>query len=79
MKDVSSYYGLTELRNTYAIVVLTASASRLGVELARAAGGHLVGDSLDVVVGGRHFDLLRYLKFRKGYRRKVVEKTRVMS
>lgn len=45
---------------TYAIVVLTGSASRLGVELARAASGHLVGDSLDVVVGGvggGHFDV----------------------
>lgn len=39
---------------TYTIVVLTSGASRLGVELARATGGHLVGDSLDVVVGGRH-------------------------
>lgn len=42
------------LRGTYAIVVLAGSASRLGVELAGAASGHLVGDSLDVVVGGRH-------------------------
>jgi hypothetical protein len=41
-------------KSTYAIVVLAGSASRLGVELARAASGHLVGDSLDVVVGGRH-------------------------
>jgi hypothetical protein len=37
---------------TYAIVVLAGSTSRLRVELARAAGGHLVGDGLDVVVGG---------------------------
>jgi len=45
---------------TYAIVVLARSASRLRVELARAASGHLVGDSLDVVVGGvggRHVDV----------------------
>ena len=33
-------------------MVLAGSASRLGVELARAAGGHLVGNGLDVVVGG---------------------------
>jgi len=43
---------LEKIGITYAIVVLAGSASRLGVELARAAGGHLVGDSLDVVVGG---------------------------
>lgn len=40
--------------STYAIVVLTTNASRLRVELARATGGHLVGDGLNVVVGGRH-------------------------
>ena len=42
-------------------MVLAGSASRLGVELARTASGHLVGDSLDVVVGGvggGHFDIL---------------------
>ena len=41
-------------------MVLAGSASRLGVELARTASGHLVGDSLDVVVGGvggGHFDV----------------------
>jgi hypothetical protein len=51
---VSACYGLKLFRGTYAIVVLTTGASRLGVELAGTAGGHLVGDSLDVVIGGRH-------------------------
>lgn len=46
-------------------MVLTLSASRLGVELARAAGGHLVGKGLDVLVGGvgsRHCDSWLCLK-----------------
>jgi len=45
-------------------VVLAGSASRLGVELAGAAGGHLVGDGLDVVVGGvggGHFDVWSFV------------------
>ena len=54
MKDISNCCDLEALKSTYAIVVLTGSASRLGVELARAASGHLVGESLGVVVGGRH-------------------------
>lgn len=54
VKVVSNCCSLGEFKSTYAIVVLTGSASRLGVELARAASGHLVGNSLDVVVGGRH-------------------------
>jgi hypothetical protein len=54
VKDVNDCCDSERLKSTYAIVVLTGSASRLGVELARAASGHLVGDSLDVVVGGRH-------------------------
>ena len=60
MSFVSDRFGSKALMSTYAIVVLTRSASRLGVELARAASGHLVGDSLDVVVGGvggGHFDV----------------------
>ena len=61
-------------RDTYAIVVLTASASRLGVELAGAASGHLVGDSLNVVVGGRHFVCCGGCEFRKEYWRRFVEK-----
>jgi hypothetical protein len=55
---VSDCNSAKSIRSTYAIVVLTASAGRLGVELARAASGHLVGDSLDVVVGGRHCYML---------------------
>ena len=57
---LATIVGCEVFESTYAIVVLTGSASRLGVELARAASGHLVGDSLDVVVGGvggGHFDV----------------------
>jgi len=54
VKDVSECYRFEVFKSTYAIMVLAGSASRLGVEFARAASGHLVGDSLDVVVGGRH-------------------------
>jgi hypothetical protein len=53
--NVSGWFRSMVIGRTYTIVVLTASsASRLGVEPAGAAGGHLVGDGLDVVVGGRH-------------------------
>jgi len=65
VKCVSECYRFKAFKITYAIVVLAGSASRLGVELARAASGHLVGDSLDVVVGGRHCCLWLNLKFRK--------------
>ena len=47
-------------------MVLAGSTSRLRVELARATGGHLVGNSLDVVVGGvggRHFGVLSFVDF----------------
>lgn len=42
---------------TYTIVVLTLSASRLWVKFARATSWELVGDGIDVLVdgvGGRH-------------------------
>jgi hypothetical protein len=60
---VDVWYFSREVGVTYAIVVLTGNASRLGVELARATGGHLVGDGLDVVVGGvggGHFDVVNF-------------------
>jgi len=59
-------YLLEKVVVTYAIVVLAGSASRLGVELARAASGHLVGNGLDVVVGGvggGHFDVWSFSEF----------------
>jgi hypothetical protein len=45
------------------VVLTTSSASRLRVELARASSGHLVGDSLDVVVGARHDYVLMIWSF----------------
>lgn len=76
MDNVSDCCRTKRSRDTYTIVVLTAHTSRLGVELARAARGHLVGNSLDVLVGGvgGHCDYWLDLKFCKGYWRRFVER-----